>query len=206
MPCFASSAIVHLVYIIIISHISVLSYHILLRPAMVHLVYIIINSHNLLIFTVLRPTYISTHKTSNKQLLMNLLYISSLFLIIAINAWATYVVNIKLVLWLIVFCSSLQKSFQFLNKTLAHSITDVNPFSIHLQKQLIVITKYRWSDVIDNISSYTYACFFIIILHLDPSISEWPAISRLSPPCEDCRLLFRLVVEWVIFYPESMSS
>jgi hypothetical protein len=66
-----------LVYIIIISHISVLSYHIMLHLAMVHLIYIVITSHNLLIFTVLHPTGISTHKASNKQVLMNLLYISS---------------------------------------------------------------------------------------------------------------------------------
>jgi hypothetical protein len=81
-----------LVYIIIISHISVLSCHLLLCPAMVHLIYIIITAyisvlkHNLFIFTVLCPTGISTHKASNKKLLTNLLYILSLFLITAINA------------------------------------------------------------------------------------------------------------------------
>jgi hypothetical protein len=31
-------------------------------------------------------------------------------------------------------------------------------------------------------------------------------MSRLAPPCEDCRLFFRLVVERVMFYPESISS
>jgi hypothetical protein len=63
---------------------------------MVGLIYIIITSdisvlkHNLLMFIMLRPTGISTHKASNKQVLMNILDISSLFLVIAINAWATY--------------------------------------------------------------------------------------------------------------------
>jgi hypothetical protein len=120
---------VRLVYIIIISHISVLSCYILLRPAMVHQIYIIVTfhisvlMHNLLIFTMLRPTCISTHKASNKQALPNLLYISSLFLITTINTWATYVEEISHVFWLLVFCSSLQKSFQSLDKTLAHSIT-----------------------------------------------------------------------------------
>jgi exopolysaccharide biosynthesis predicted pyruvyltransferase EpsI len=68
-------AMVHLIYIIITSYISVQSCHILLRPGMVHLIYIIITTHiivlkhNLLIFTVLRPTGISTYKASNKQVL-----------------------------------------------------------------------------------------------------------------------------------------
>jgi hypothetical protein len=44
---------------------------------------------------------------------------------------------------------------------LAHSITDVRPFSIHLQKKLIVITKYIWNnDDVDNISNCTDASFF----------------------------------------------
>jgi hypothetical protein len=51
-----------------------------------------------LMFTVLRPTGISTHKASNKQVLMNLIYISSFFLITAINAYATFVVNTRHVL------------------------------------------------------------------------------------------------------------
>jgi hypothetical protein len=126
---------VHLIYNIIIP-----SCHILLRPTMVHLIYIIITSHtsvlkhNLLIFTVFHSIGISTHKASNKQVLTNLLYISSIFLITAINVWATYVVYIKHVFWFLVFCNSLLKSFQSLDKTLAHSITDLHLFSIHLQK------------------------------------------------------------------------
>jgi hypothetical protein len=139
---------------------------------MVHLIYIIITSLNLLIFTVLRPTGISTHKASDKQVLTNLLYISSLFLITSINAWATYVVNIRLVFWFLVFRSSLQKSFQSLEKMFAHSITDVHPFSIHIQKTYLSSRSIDGMTLLIIFQIAQMHVFLIITLHLDPSISE----------------------------------
>jgi hypothetical protein len=132
---------VHLVYIIIISHISVLSCHILLRPAMVRLIYIIITSHitilkhNHLIFTVLRPSGISTHKASNKQVLTNLLYILSLFSLQQLTHGQHISEHQTYFLASCILQQSL-KCFQPLDKTLAHSITDIHPFLIHLQKKI----------------------------------------------------------------------
>jgi hypothetical protein len=99
---------VRLIYITITSHISVLK-------------------HNLLIFPVLHPTGISSYKASNKQVLINLLYISCLFLITAINISATYVVNIIHVFCLDYRCTSI-----------------LDPST----KKLIVITKYRWNELV----------------------------------------------------------
>jgi hypothetical protein len=55
---------------------------------------------------------------------------------------------------------------------LARSITNVHPFSIHLQKKLIIITKYRWNELVVIFQTAQMHVFFIITLHLDPSISE----------------------------------